>query len=303
MGPNPVPVVPAMSVPSRPHPLPLRTLLAPVVPAVMLAAALATAGGAQELRTVESSRQLRDTLPLTVSVTYGAGRVSLRPTSEPLLYAASLRYDPERAAPRMAYDSSRRTLELGIKGSRDVRVSNVRDAGSLDVRLSERVPMDLQLALGAVESDLDLGGLSLSSVELNVGASEARVRFGAPNRRLMRRLEINAGAGDLRVGALANAAAPEIALNAGVGSTVLDFSGVWTQDVALEASFAMGGLTLRVPRGVGVRVEMSRFLASFEREGFRKVGDAWVSDDWERAPHKLRVKASSAFSKLRIERE
>ena len=53
--------------------------------------------------------------------------------------------------------------------------------GQLDLTLSGQVPMDLELEFGAVQANLDLGGLRLRSLDLSTGASEAELRVSAPN--------------------------------------------------------------------------------------------------------------------------
>ena len=66
-------------------------------------------------RTVDISRQLRDTQPQRVRVQYGAGRVDVRGTSDPFLYAMHLRYDENRSVPLHRYDADQRTAALGLE--------------------------------------------------------------------------------------------------------------------------------------------------------------------------------------------
>lgn len=48
---------------------------------------IASAAGAQTWRTLDVSRQLRDSSEHHVRVRYAAGRFSLRPTSDPVLFS------------------------------------------------------------------------------------------------------------------------------------------------------------------------------------------------------------------------
>ena len=63
-----------------------------------------------------------------------------------------------------------------------------------------------------------------------------------------------------------------------------------------------GKLILRIPTDVGVRLEIQRVAAGFEHEGFVKRDDAWYSDNWDSAPHKLRVRAETFFGKIDVQR-
>jgi hypothetical protein len=53
---------------------------------------------------------------------------------------------------------------------------------------------------------------------------------------------------------------------------------------------------------VGVRLEVQRVAAGFEHPGLIKRDDAWYSDNWETAPHKLRVRAETYFGKIDVQR-
>ena len=65
----------------------------------LLLAAYASVAQAQTWRTLDVSRQLRDTTEHRIKVRYGAGTFSLRPTTDPVLFSMQLRYDEERSRP------------------------------------------------------------------------------------------------------------------------------------------------------------------------------------------------------------
>ena len=78
---------------------------------------------------------------------------------------------------------------------------------------------------------------------------------------------------------------------------------MWRGDIDLEAEAALGSMTLRLPREVGIRIELDRALAGFEHEGmYKRGGNVWVSDNWDTAERRLRIKAETAFGKFRIAR-
>jgi predicted membrane protein len=82
----------------------------------------------------------------------------------------------------------------------------------------------------------------------------------------------------------------------------LDFGGQWTQDMSVDADLALGKLTLHVPRDVGVRVEVQKFLASFDQQGLVKRGDAYYSDNWDQAKYRLRLRAQTTFGGIELDR-
>jgi hypothetical protein len=254
-------------------------------------------------RTVDISRQLHDSLPQRIRVQYGAGRVELRGSADPLLYAMHLRYDERRGAPVHRYDAATRRAVLGLE-TRDgsQRLGDHDNGGELRVVLPASVPLDLDLQLGGTESRLDLGGLALRSLRLECGATDANIVFSQPNRVQMGDLTIDVGAADLTALHLANANADQIRVHGGVGVVDLEFGGRWTRDLAVDAKLAIGNLILRVPSEVGVRIDVDRVLAGFDHEGMVKRDGAWYSTNYDAAPHKLTVHAQTFFGQIELHR-
>ena len=264
----------------------------------------AAAQGGPLWRTVEVSRQLRDSLPQRVHVQYGAGRLDVRPTSDSLLYKMRLRYDESRAVAVHRYDAEHRSVMLGLeslgRGLHTSGGSERSDVGELVLALPRRVPLELHLELGGTQSALELGGLSLRSLRLQCGAADATLLFTTFNGARMRELEVNVGAADFSAVNLANANAEQIRVRGGIGVLDLDFGGTWTHDLDVTTQLGAGKLILRIPSDVGVRLELQRILTGFEHEGFVKRDDAWYSANFERAPRKLRLRAETFFGQIEV---
>ncbi|MEO5815364.1 MAG: LiaF domain-containing protein [Gemmatimonadaceae bacterium] len=264
----------------------------------------AFAQSAPAWRTVDISRQLRDTQPQRVRVQYGAGRVDVRGTSDPFLYAMHLRYDENRSVPLHQYDADQRVAALGLesRGTGLRTASTNGESGELRLTLPRSVPLDLDLDFGGTQSVLDLGDMSLTSVRLECGATDAMLLFSRLNRVHMRELEVNVGAADFSARQLANANADQIRVRGGVGSVDLDFSGTWTRDLTVTTRLVVGKLTLRVPPDVGVRVDVQRVMAGFEHSGLEKRDDGWYSPNYDTAPFKLKVRAETLFGQIEVQR-
>jgi hypothetical protein len=272
--------------------------------AAALLVAFAMPLGAQSWRTVESSRQLRDSAQYRVHVRYGAGRFDVSATSAPVLYTMTLTYDESAATPLHSYDPRSHLLELGTEGDtkRFTRSPGDQGKGEMRLALSRAVPLDLAMDLGATKAMLDLGGLQLQRVKLESGASETVVDFSSPNATKMELLDVDVGAATFEARNLGNANASSIRVHGGVGSVDLDFGGQWMQDTNVDVELALGKLTLHVPRDVGVRLEVEKFLASFDQQGLRKRGDAYYSDNWDGAKYRVRLRASTTFGGIELDR-
>lgn len=264
-------------------------------------ATAAPAASAQTWRTVTSARQLHGDTALTVEVAYGAGEFRLVPAAAGTLYRMEMRYDEERFSPVREYDPAAGILRLGVRsrsGGTRVSLGDRRRSGpkpSLDVELSAEVPLALSLRLGAVESDVELGGLALRRVEYRTGASQTAVRFSRPNPVACTELAMEAGAAEFHVSGIANANCRRVGFRGGVGEVTLDFTGELRQSIEAEVDVGIGSLTLRLPREAGVAIRLNRFLASFESAGFVKRGRSYYSPGWDGARHRLTLDVNATI--------
>jgi hypothetical protein len=256
---------------------------------------------AQRWRTMEVARQLRDSAEHTVRVRYGAGRLTLTPAVQPVLFDMSLRYDEERSEPVHRYDAEDRSLTVGASDVAGRGAGGRRGGSELRLALSPAVPIDLDVDLGAGRGEVELGGLSLRSLRLQSNAAETRVRFSRANLDRLRNFDIEAAAGAIRVNDGINARASTIAVRSRVGGVDLDLSGDWTESITIDADLAVGSLKIRVPEDVGVRVQGRRTLTRIEHGGsLQAVDGALVSDNWEDAAHRLDIRLSSRIGSLEI---
>ena len=273
--------------------------------AAVLSLAMASTSEAQTWRTLDVSRQLRDTSEHRIKVKYSAGKFSMRPTSDPVLFSMQLRYDEERTSPVHEYDPVSRSATLGVEGQivHWTRHVNDKEVGEMRLGLSNAVPFDLDLQLGATQARVDAGGLALNNLRIETGAADAVLDFSVPNRSRMRHLDIQLGAAGFRITNLGNANVSSIRIEGGVGSVDLDFGGTIQQDVSVETNVALGKLALHLPQDVGVRVEVQKLLASFDHPGLYKRGSAYYSDNWDTAKVRMRVRAETVFGAIVIDRD
>ncbi len=263
----------------------------------------ASAQSDPQWRSLDVSRQLHDSVPQRIKVQYGAGRVDVRGTDAALLYGMHLRYDELRAVPVHRYDAEQHSSVLGLESrSTNSRVSSGprTETGELRLLLPRAVPLDLDLEFGGAEAMLELGGLSLQSVHMECGATDATLGFTTPNRAHMRELNVDVGAASFTALHLGNANADQIRIRGGMGSVDLDFSGNWQRDLTVLTRVGIGKMTLRVPDDVGVRLEIQRVAADFDHEGLVKRDDAWYSKNWDTASRKVRIRAETVFGALEL---
>jgi hypothetical protein len=259
----------------------------------------------QTWRTVTSARQLHGERDLNVQVEYGAGMFRITPGAEGELYRLELRYDEERFTPVRAYDAAAGTLRLGVRGRDGMHASLVdtrrgEEPPSMRLGLSPDIPLALDLQLGAVSSDVELGGLALRRVRYETGASETHLRFSRPNPLPCSELVMRAGAAEFEARQLANANCARVSFDGGVGRVMLDFTGTMRQNIEADLNVGFGSLDLRLPRDVGVAVHLSRFLASFDAAGFEQRGGVYYSANWETARQRLTLRVNASLGGVQV---
>ena len=272
--------------------------------ALLALSASAASVSAQSMRSFATFRQLHGETRLRASLDYRAGGLRLAPGRANELYRMNASYDEERYSPVSAYDAAGGAVTLGIRpaGEGGLRVVSVRQLRQdANVGFAPSVDLDLDLTLGAVQADLELGGLSLTALTMEAGASQAVLRFSEPNQSRCRSAEITAGAAELTVLGLGNSRCDRFELEGGIGKVTLDFGGAWTSSTEATVKMAVGELNLRLPRKVGVRLTLDRFLASFEPAGMVRVGNAFQSPGYERAERKLDIEVTTAVGGVRVE--
>jgi len=221
--------------------------------ALVLSAALLLAGCSPEtrvgaLRTESQSVELGDAKSVRVEINMGAGDLTLTGGAEKLM-EADFTYNVARLKPEVEYKDGTLVVQqpetngfpsvLGIGGFRN----------EWGVRLDDKVPMDLRVDVGAGTSNLKLGGLSLTKLDVNLGAGIYTVDLSGDWAR------------DLAITIEAGAASLNLRLPKDIGVRVKVESGPHTIQVTgltkdgefyTNAAYGMSDVTLQVDLQAGI---------------------------------------------------
>ncbi len=266
--------------------------------------ASAAPASAQTWRDLTSARQAHGERELNVSVQYGVGRFRLATAGTGQLYRMAMRYDEERFSPVREYDPATASLRLGVRGRENINVSlggrRNEQAGMLDLGLSGDVPLRLTMELGAVESDVDLGGLAIRRAVYRTGASQTRMRWSRANPIACEELTMAAGAAEFSATGLGNSNCERVRFDGGLGEVTLDFTGAWRTSMAAEIAVGIGAVHLRLPRDLGVAVTVNRFLASFDAAGFTKRGNTYYSANYQSTRPRLTLNVTASIGGIDV---
>jgi hypothetical protein len=208
-----------------------------------------------DLQTESRTVELGDAQSVNVEIDMGAGELDVSGGAVELL-EAGFTYNVARLKPEVEYG----------EGTLSVRTPNVETGiGSLwdvddyryewDLRLNDGVPMELSVSLGAGKATLELGSLSLTRLNVDMGA----------------------------------------------GEVVMDLTGDWRADLDVKLEGGAGGATLRLPRDVGVRVDVSGGLGQVNAPGFTKDGDSYVNDAYGESEVTLRIDVEIGLGAIDLE--
>lgn len=126
--------------------------------------------------------------------------------------------------------------------------------GTWDLRLTERVPIDLDIDAGVGGSELDLRGLQLAAFDLDAGVGSVEVTLPGGDYQA----SIDGGVGSITIRLPAGAPA-RIDVDTGLGGVSADAAFQRSGDVYTTANYDGSGVRLAVSAGVGqVRIETTR---------------------------------------------
>jgi hypothetical protein len=259
---------------------------------------------AQSMRPFSTYRQWHGETSTDARLEFAAGALRLAAGRPNELYRMDVLYDGGRFQPVSDYDAARGGVTLGLRtagdgGLRVVSKSQLRQTAS--VTFSPRADLALAVTLGAVDGDLELGGLRLTALDLQAGASRATVRFSQPNAARCRNATLSSGAAELSVIGLGNSRCERIAFEGGVGRVTLDFGGAWTSSSQVSVRMALGEVALRLPRQVGVRLTLDKFLATFEPQGLVRRGNTYLSPGYDQATRHLDIDVTTAVGGVAVD--
>lgn len=213
-----------------------------------------------------------------VELNFGAGRLTLNPGAGGPLLSGSATYNIAELKPEVRESGDRVTLstgdtDFGLDGIRDIS-GDIRN--EWDLELGDRL-VDLTIDAGAYSADIELGGLSIASLEVNDGAADVDLSFSEPNQVEMDRFVYRTGASSVDLNGLANANFSEMRFTGGAGDYRLDFSGELQRDATIDIEAGISQVTIIVPEGTAVVVNLSSGFSNVDTVGdWAQSGDSYT---------------------------
>lgn len=247
-----------------------------------------------------------DEKELKVKVEYAAGGLQLIKAKEDLLCRLSRRHAGDGLSPRIQYQKNGTTGFLSV-GMMQEETINLADFGDQDwtFELTDKIPLSLNVELGASKSSFDFTGLRVRDLSVSLGASSSTIEFKTANRDRMNKLQIEAGVSKLTAVGLCNANFERFEFEGGVGSYILDFSGHLSESSRARVSVGVGKVMIRIPKSVPVRLRVDEnFFSSVRLDDTRLVrtrGNTYVSEDFDESKSYLDLKIEAGIGQVIVE--
>ena len=220
---------------------------------------------------------------LTVKMDIGAGKIDLGRNQTGDILNAEVEYNPDDIRVDMDYDRIKDEGKLYLKSeSKDKGIDLDKDENLWNLEFSDKIPISLEMDIGACEADFDFTGLLIDQLDMDLGASSVEIDFRKPNSQRISEIKLDVGASKLTINGLGNSNFDQLSFDGGVGDFTLDFSGEFNHRADIDIEVGMGSLTILVPKDAGIQIKKeSSFLSSFsiDEDEFDEIEDDLYEND------------------------
>jgi len=230
-----------------------------------------------DMQTMHEVRPVGETKELNVNLKYAVGDLEISRISDDNLFSFDLQYDRRRYDPQFRFDAGdHASMYLDLNG-RGVG-NGSRKENDLIVRLTDKVPLNLDVSTGVSESHLEMTSLQVRRLHLRGGVGETEVTFDKESAEPMQTLEVESGVGELKINGLGNTRVEHVDLKGGVGETRLDFTGdlrMTRCDATVKVG--VGSIKLIIPRDADVEIDAEGgFLSNISAPSFEHNGRVYT---------------------------
>lgn len=248
--------------------------------------------------------QKEKTLDSTISFDIGSLEITGEKSSGSL-YSYDLEYDKASFVPDVRYNTALAGTEgrffFSLGSTHKTGIHAQRLNNRLRLALSDSIPLKMRITAGVGDSRLSLSGLKISSLDFVSGVGEAKISAYEPNAISCEHIRLKNGVGRLEATGLGNLNFREFEFDGGVGGANLDFTGEWKQNSDIRIQVGVGGVNVRMPRDIGVKVESAKnFLSGLHLEGFNKQDSFYYSANYDKAAMRVSIYVTTGIGGLRI---
>ncbi len=236
--------------------------------------------------------------PVGLTLSFGAGDITLDPGAEGSLVSGTLRYNVPDFKPEITTEGDDVSIEQGNLNVSGLPNFNEKVINEWELKLANE-PLNLTIKAGAYKADYELGGLSLNRLEVSDGAADVNLAFSEPNAIELQSFDYSTGASDVTLEGLGNGNISTMTFRSGAGSYRLDFTGALQRDMEVLIESGISSVTIVVPEGVPAEVSFEGGLSNVNTFGDWQKNDNKYSQSGEGFKIKITVKMGAGSLELR----
>jgi hypothetical protein len=253
--------------------------------------------------TITKSQPLGTEKDIEAEIRFDVGSLEVAAEKGSSAYTLDLDYDKASYRDVIGYEQSGGTgrLSVRLESLHKVGLRSDRHPNRLRLGLTSTLPAKLAINTGVGDARLSLTGLQLSNLDIESGVGSARLSCYEPNQISCDRIRIKNGVGSLDAVGLGNLRFSDLEFEGGVGGANLDFTGEWERDAEVKIQVGVGGVSVKMPRGIGVKVEgQKNFLSGFHLDGFTMRDSFYYSEGYDEAKIRVSVRVVTGVGGFKI---
>ncbi len=256
-----------------------------------------------EMAQMEESRPISSETALQAYVSMDVGALDIQGESTSDLYDLNLEYDKASYQPSLSYDPLNARLSFKLNSTHKAGIRPERRANRLQLNLTESLPVTLNINTGVGDARISLSRMRVNRLDIEGGVGATRISSYDPNPIVCEQIRLRSGVGSFDAVGLGNLNFRTLDFESGVGGANLDLSGAWKQDADVRVQVGVGGVNLRMPRDIGVRVTAEKhFLSGLQLDNFHKEGgsDDYYSENYDKSKVHVTVVVKTGIGGFRI---
>lgn len=277
-------------------------------PATVVAISLLVLGSltqAASRETVTEIVEMQGANEVVLQCDLGAGEFSIKPKDIAEAAVIDITYNPRRIEYYVNSEVKRGKCYIDLESEHRSRTNMDSEDNIWDIVLSTRYETSIEMDIGACEAEIDLGGIPLKELTIDVGAASGLIEFSAPNPVKLEEIDIDAGASSLEIVDLGNANFEYFSFDGGAGSFDLDLRGKYDGESEVSIDIGLGSADITLPEGLPVRIETDgdNWLSSVDihsRDIDEIDDDVYESPDFEDAKTRLVIDISVGMGSVDV---
>lgn len=226
---------------------------------------------------------------VNIKINFGAGTINILPAGGDTLLDALMYYIEPQDEPEINYYVQGDKSFLDISSLKDnekdedennINITSFDDLkkNKWNIRISKKVLLKIQIEMGAAKSDFDFGGMSLSGLKIECGASDTKINFSEKNPVKMGTLTIKAGVSKIRGMNFLNANFKKFKFEGGVGMYNFKMGEKIRRNAEIELSLGGASAIIELNEETPFILKINdSFLSSIRVENAEKKGDYYKS--------------------------